>query len=121
MAFLSAVHAAAFTAAFGFFFLGKFLETGIWISWGKVGKGNGRIIWFIGVRGSNVRATGVVARGSGGSGVIHVPSLIKIFGKVNKAGHGGRCRVDPKDLAMKRGRDILAKGVHFGFLIGLGA
>ena len=121
MAFLSAVHAAAFTAAFGFFFLGKFLEAGIGISWGKVRKGNGRIIWFIGICGLNVWATGVVARGSGGSGVIHVPGLIKIFGKVNKAGHGGRCRVDPEDLPMKRGRDILAKGVHFGFFIGLGA
>ena len=50
-----------------------------------------------------------------------MPSLIEILGKVYEVGHGGWCRVDPEDLAMKRGRDILAKGIHLGFFIGLGA
>ena len=121
MAFLSAVHAAAFAAAFGLFFLGELLKAGIWISWGKVGKGDGRIVRFIRVHCPNIRAMGVVGRGSGGSGVIHMPSLIKILGKVNETSHGGRCKVDPEDLAMKRGRDILAEGVHLGFLVGFGA
>ena len=65
-----------------------------------------------------LKETGVV---TGGSGVIHVPSLIKFFGKVNEAGHGGWCKVDPEDLGMKRGRDILEEGIHFGCLICLGA
>ena len=57
----------------------------------------------------------------GGSGVIHVPCLIKVFGKGNKASHDGQCRVDPKNLGIKHSKDILVEGIYFGLFISFGA
>jgi hypothetical protein len=76
---LSAVEASIFSSSTVFLVLRQFFKFGR-VGW-ETGKGNGRVLLFIRVRGADIRSSSVKGGVAGGGawGVVHTPSLVKFF------------------------------------------